>query len=990
MKMMNLIVTSLLMIILFSNLLFADQQSNEILAKLHRMAEQGQIDSHQLERFLRQYDLEDYDFETSDILRDLKSRVPADDWELYVRYIDEMTKQYENPMFLSEQRSSPFDRYTESTIAIILEEFQVNENAGKSDKNHPCVVADGSGNFVVVWEDYRNMNPDIYAQRYDSSGQALGDKFLVNDDGGFSEQEFPLIAMNDSGNFIITWRDERNHYYYRDIYAQLYSSSGEPLGDNIRVTEVGTFWLSGPSAVMDNNGNFIITWKDDRNDNDDIFAQRYNSSGEARGDNFLVNDDEVTSDQYGTSVAINDSGNCIIIWLDERDGGSNGYIYAQLYDSNGQALGNNFLVSDEEGYDWHGNLSVAMDDSGNFVIIWEGESNEYIDVYMQLFNNNGQPRGEKTLVYTDENREGRLNYPSVAMDQIGNFIITWQVIYRYDKIYNSVIYAKQYDRSGEELGTSFVVNESNSWIFYPSIAIGKTGNVIITWEDYRNDFHDIYAQLYNSSGQPQGGNFAVTLDDGSGLQKDPSIAINSSGNFVIAWEDERNGYSGDIYAQLYNSSGQARGGNFLVNDFETYTSQYDPSVAMDDSGNFVVIWTDSRNDYNENIFAQLYNSSGQIRGDNFPVGSVQDSIGRDSPAVAMNSSGDFVVTWREYNRYVGGFYIYAQHFNSSGQAQGGAFLVNDDDNSHDAKRTPSVAIDDSGNFVIAWDDDRNGDWSDIYAQGYNSEGQPLGINFQVNDEPGDHSDSPPSVAINDSGSFIITWRKGYNNEATRDIYAQLYKSIGQAQGKNFLVNDAIDGKEQNSPSVSMDSSGNYIIIWVDERNGNREIYAQRFDKEGKIDQNFRLHPYNRYISYSDHDVVLLNNKVIITWADYIVRGQGYDVLAKMYEFKEPVTVVDEPGQQIDSFELLNCYPNPFNMSTSIDFNVATAADVTLDIFNIRGQKINELFSGFKNAGKHRLVWDATDQYGAQVSSGIYLVEIRAAGFRKVQKVVLVK
>ncbi len=981
MKMMNSIVTSLLMIILFSTLLFAGQESRDMLAKLHRMAEQGQVDPHHLERLLRKYDLDGQDLDLPDILRDLRNRGFDDDLEMY---LNEKNINKDNPMLLSKQNSSPLDQYTESTISIILDDFQVNENAGKSDKEKPDVAADGSGNFVITWIDERNGDYDIYAQRYNSNGQSQGGDFLVSDDTGISEQNYPSVAMNGSGNFVITWIDERNGNY--DIYAQLYNSSGLPLGGNFLVNDdEDDDRQYFPSVAMDDSGNFVITWLDKRNDNGDVFAQRYNSSGQVLGDNFLVNDDEGISGQYSPSVAINDSGNCIIIWLDKRDGGSNSYIYAQLYDSNGQPRGGNILVSDEEGYDWQGSLSVAMDDSGDFVIAWEGERNDSTDIYMQLFNNTGQPRGDNFVINADESDFLQIN-PSVVMDKNSSFIITWMDF----RQGNWDIYAQLYNSSGEELGTRFVVNdnECNSWLLYPSVAIGGAGNVIITWEDYRNDFHDIYAQRYDPTGQPRGGNFLVSHDEGSGDQINPSIANDGSGNFVITWEDERNGsYHYDIYAQIYNSSGQALGTNLLVSDEEGRNTQSNPSVAMGDSGKFVIAWSDNRNG-NFDIFAQLYNSSGQAQGENFLVNTNQVHITtmRD-PSVAMNSSGNFVVTWGDYYEYTYNKDIYAQLYNSSGQALGGNFLVNDDEGDND-QRSPFAAISDSGDFVVTWYDSRNGN-DDIYAQLYDSRGQPRGSNFLVNDDEGDNSQGSPSVAVDGSGNFIITWSDKRNNDAY-DIYAQIYNSSGQPRGGNFLVNDAIDNRSQYFPSVAMDSSGNFIVIWLDTRNGNQEIYAQRFDTMGKIGQNFKIHSYNQKYFRSGYDVVLTNNRVIVTWEDYVVRGQGFDVFAKMYEFKEPVTVVDEPNQQIDSFELLNCYPNPFNMSTSIEFNVATAVDVTLDIFNIRGQKINELFSGFKNAGKHRLVWDATDQYGAQVSSGIYLIEIRAGGYRKVQKVVLVK
>lgn len=92
------------------------------------------------------------------------------------------------------------------------------------------------GNFVITWTDSRsNPNPDIYAQRYDSSGAAIGANFKVSDDTGTADQYIPALAMDDSADFVVRWIEERNGIGI-DIYAQRYNSSGNPLDGNYLVT----------------------------------------------------------------------------------------------------------------------------------------------------------------------------------------------------------------------------------------------------------------------------------------------------------------------------------------------------------------------------------------------------------------------------------------------------------------------------------------------------------------------------------------------------------------------------------------------------------------------------------------------------------------------------------------------------------------------------------------------------------------------------------
>jgi len=73
--------------------------------------------------------------------------------------------------------------------------------------------------------------------------------------------------------------------------------------------------------------------------------------------------------------------------------------------------------------------------------------------------------------------------------------------------------------------------------------------------DYRWPIADILAQRCDASGSTVGGNFQISDDDGSMAQSDPSVAMDSAGDFVVAWKDERNGYDADMYAQRHDAAG---------------------------------------------------------------------------------------------------------------------------------------------------------------------------------------------------------------------------------------------------------------------------------------------------------------------------------------------------------------------------------------------------------------------------------------------------
>ena len=86
----------------------------------------------------------------------------------------------------------------------------------------------------------------------------------------------------------------------------------------------------------------------------------------------------------------------------------------------------------------------------------------------------------------------------------------------------------------------------------------------------------------------------------------------------------------------------------------------------------------------------------------------------------------------------------------------------------------------------------------------------------------------------------------------------------------------------------------------------------------------------------------------------------------------------------------NNYPNPFNPNTTLNFSLKQAGDVTLEIYNILGQKINTLVEGNLDAGHHSVVWNGKNDAGINVSSGVYFYKLTAANYSKSRQMTLIK
>jgi flagellar hook assembly protein FlgD len=90
------------------------------------------------------------------------------------------------------------------------------------------------------------------------------------------------------------------------------------------------------------------------------------------------------------------------------------------------------------------------------------------------------------------------------------------------------------------------------------------------------------------------------------------------------------------------------------------------------------------------------------------------------------------------------------------------------------------------------------------------------------------------------------------------------------------------------------------------------------------------------------------------------------------------------------FTLSASYPNPFNASTTIVYELPSAMDITLDVYNILGQKVRTLKRGHTPAGEQRVYWDGKGDKGRALSSGVYLVRLHTPLGTSVRKAMMVK
>jgi hypothetical protein len=303
-------------------------------------------------------------------------------------------------------------------------EFRVNTYT-TSFQLAPFVAADDAGNFVVAWTSYQggeNAGFDVFGQRYEPGGAPLGAEFRVNTHTT-DNQTLTSVASDPAGNVVMAWSSRGPDGSGFGVFAQQYASTGEPMGGEFQVNSFTRHNQTHASVALDALGNFVIAWQGPKNigAGDDIFAQRYSSSGVPLGGEFRVNT-YTSSNQRGPAIAADAAGDFVIVWKSDGQDGSYYGIYGQRYGSFGTPLGAEFRVNTATVFD-QSVPSVASDPDGNFVVVWQGSNPVFLDIFAQRFSSSGVPLGGPSRVNTY--LSGNQIYPAVSTDPAGNYVVTW-------------------------------------------------------------------------------------------------------------------------------------------------------------------------------------------------------------------------------------------------------------------------------------------------------------------------------------------------------------------------------------------------------------------------------------------------------------------------------------------------------------------------------------------------------------------------------------
>ena len=392
----------------------------------------------------------------------------------------------------------------------------------------------------------------------------------------------------------------------------------------------GSQEMPGITALAD--GSFVVTWHDDGGTLGDgsgtsIKARLFDSSGVARGEEFVVNS-ATTGDQYSPSLTALADGGFVVTWRDASGAGgdaSGTSIKARLFDSTGVATGPEVLVNSETaGYQVAPRITALL--GGGFVVTWQdgsgtGGDASVTSIKARVYDATGSaPAGE--ILINGETLGGQYT-PGITALADGGFVVSWEDTSGIGgDAAGSSIKARLFDSTGLAQDGELLVNsETAGFEFGPSLTALAQGGFVVTWYDLGGTLGDalgfsLKARVLDGAGVAQATEFLVNVE-AAGDQTMPGVTALADGRFVVTWKDT-SGLGGDasgssIKARVFDGAGGAAGAEILVNE-ETAGDQSFAAITALANGGFVISWQDASGMGDDTsgtaIKASLFDASG--------------------------------------------------------------------------------------------------------------------------------------------------------------------------------------------------------------------------------------------------------------------------------------------------------------------------------------------------------------------------------------------
>jgi len=675
-------------------------------------------------------------------------------------------------------------------------------------QTQPTVASTGEM-YLVAWRDYRLASTrgyDIFATRVSAAGAVLDPSGLNLTNIGAAQYE-PTATSNGT-TFLVAWTDMQ--FGTTSITAKRLNEDGDILDTGTGIIVFAGGGTQGHPAAASDGRNYFVTWEDDRQSAYDVLGTRINAAGTVLDEDGFRLTNQSAIQRYGDVEF--DGENYLIVWMDARNYPTTKFdIYGTRVTTGGAILDTNgFLVSAAAADEKYPRAAAGPNDT---LVVWEDNRNGTSDIYgARVLTDGTTPDSDGLPLVVNSSAALR----PVAVHDGLNYLVVWND----DRTGNHDIYGCRVDADGTPLdGEGFVIDDNTQTQDLAAVAFAGD-HALVVWEDYSNATStnwDIRARLVDAEANVTPTlALAVSTQLPANTEDQAAVAFDGA-NYLVVWRDQRYSGDADIYGSRVSTAGEILDPFSLEICAET-GAQSAPAVAFGGSY-YLVVWADDRNGDSDIYAARVQTDGSSLDAAGFAVsGAVNDQT---NPAVTFTGS-NYLVVWQD--RRSGEDNIYGAQVTQAGSVmQSNGIPISQATGSQSAPAAAAY----SGQYLAAWQDERNG-VADIYAARLASSGgvqDPAGL--AVCTATG--AQTLPAATGTSSG-YLIAWQDERNGEG--DIYAGRLNSAGAVLDADGFAVCAAAGAQQE-PAVTYDGE-NSVLSWLDYRNGQADLYGTYIDSEGTI------------------------------------------------------------------------------------------------------------------------------------------------------------
>ena len=409
--------------------------------------------------------------------------------------------------------------------------------------------------------------------------QSLSDNISLNN----QDASLPKVAMDDNGNIIVVWYqfDGSKNQIFKSEFRNGTWTHPTSLSDNISPDGQYAYF---PDVDMDNNGNAIIAWHQYDGVAYQIFKSEYRNGVWTHPTSISDNISPDGQNTYSAQVAMSDNGDAIITWY-QADGAFN-QIYKSEY-RNGvwthpASLSDNISPNNQQS---NAN-EVAMDDSGNTIIVWHQSNGTHNQIFKSEFRNGAwtHPANLSNNISPDSQSA---TLPQVAMDNLGNAVIAWNQ----SNGLHTQIFKSEYRNNAWTHPVSVINNISPDGLNADttSVAMDDLGNALITWRQTDGVNSAIFKSEYRNGIWTHPANLADNVFLAGQYVSWPSVSMDNLGNALITWE-QIDGIDISIYKSEYRNGAWTQPTGLSDHISASGTNASSARSAMSDHGTAAIVW----------------------------------------------------------------------------------------------------------------------------------------------------------------------------------------------------------------------------------------------------------------------------------------------------------------------------------------------------------------------------------------------------------------